>query len=83
MNPEYKLAMLEAFAHSKEYEFHGFQQRWLEAHPEPTEPVAVELVAEATPEVPVEPEPEVVEEKPKAKSKKKALTAAVDEDAGA
>jgi hypothetical protein len=77
MNPEYELELLRAFADSKSYEFKGFKLRYAVAHPEPEEVVVVEPV-EAKPEVVEEP---VAEEKPK--SKKKALTAAVDEDAGA
>jgi len=43
LKPETELAILEAFARSKPYEFGGFKARYLEEHPE--EP---ELVTEGT-----------------------------------
>jgi hypothetical protein len=73
MNTERRLALLEAFAKSKSYEFQGFRVRWLEQHPEPEEP---EVVAE----------PVVAEEKPKRKRKTKVEEPVVEaetEDAGA
>lgn len=49
MNATKRLEILEAFASSKAYEFNGFVQRYLEAHPEePSVTVVVEpLIVEA------------------------------------
>lgn len=46
MNSEQRLALLEAFAKSKQYEFNGFTVKWFEEHPEPVEPTVEVTVAE-------------------------------------
>jgi len=76
VNPEQQLALLQAFAKSKQYEFQGFKAMWLLSHPETEEPVPVVVEPVAEPAVPqVVAEVPVEEEKPKRKRK------AAEEDA--
>ena len=50
LKPENRLALLEAFARSKGYEFRGFTAIWLVGHPEAAEdPVVVAPPEVATP----------------------------------
>lgn len=63
MNKERRLAVLEAFAHSKPIEFEGFKHRWIEANPEFKDGEVIASGKNVGPAtfVAVKPAPEVVE----------------------
>ena len=73
LKPENRLALLEAFARSKGYEFRGFTAIWLVGHPEAAEPEPI-VVVESIPEVAVPTVEAPVEEKPKRRRRKEVTT---------